>query len=249
MIETMEEGKKPHIVVLSGSGISAESGIPTFRDADGLWEQYRVEDVCTAKAWKENPEFLFKFYDDLRKKVRDVQPNEAHYALTKLQETFPDMDIITQNVDDLHERAGCKNVLHLHGEINKLRSGMNPKSTLVDFTDESKWGDRHEDGSRLRPHIVFFGEDVVNIEKASKIAMTADIFIIIGTSLQVYPAAILLEYVSWDSEMYVIDPNKVELCTNSYIEHIEEKASVGVPELVERLLKRYGNQDTDISAH
>jgi len=235
----MANDKKPHIVVFTGSGISAESGIPTFRGSDGLWNNFDINTVCTHKAWVANPEFLIKFYNDLRKQMNEKQPNAAHYAITRLQEAFPDLQIITQNVDDLHERAGSKNILHIHGEINKLRSSLNPKNTLADFTDDYKWGDKHEDGSRLRPHIVFFGEDVVNMPDAHKIAKTADIFIIIGTSLQVYPAANILESVSWDADIYVIDPNKVETISNSFIEYIEKPASEGVPELVDKLINKY----------
>jgi len=235
----MEESKKPHIVVFTGSGISAESGIPTFRGNDGLWNNYDIDSVCTHKAWESNPEFLIKFYNDLRHQMSEKQPNAAHYAITRLQEAFPDLQIITQNVDDLHERAGSKNILHLHGEINKLRSSLNPKAELADFTDEYKWGDKHADGSRLRPHIVFFQEDVPNMPDAYKIVKTADIFIVIGTSLQVYPAANILDYVSWDAEIYIIDPGYVQMISNSFIEHIEKPASEGVPELVDKLIDKY----------
>lgn len=236
----MKENKTPKIVVFTGSGISAESGIPTFRNNNGLWDTFKVEDVCTHKAWKENPEFLVEFYNGLRKKMMEAQPNKAHEAITKLQEVFPDLQIITQNVDDLHERANSKNILHLHGELMKLRSNMNPRSTLVDVDGwEQHYGDKHEDGSNLRPHIVFFDEEVVNMPEANKIAKTADIFIVIGTSLQVYPAAFILDYVSWDAKIYVVDPGEVMLPTNSFIEHIKKPASEGVPELVERIIKEY----------
>jgi len=235
----METNKKPHIVILTGSGISAESGLTTFRDAGGLWEEYKVEDVCTHGAWLTQPEKLVEFYNMIRRKIHEAQPNAAHLAITKLQEAFPDTQIITQNVDDLHERAGSKNILHLHGEINKLRSSLNPKSELVDCYGDEVYGDKHPDGSRLRPHIVFFGEDVPNMVPAKEIAKTADIFIIVGTSLQVYPAALLKDYVSWDAEIYVVDPGAFEMFTNSYLEHIQKPATEGVPELVDKLINKY----------
>ena len=231
------ENKKPHIVVFTGSGISAESGIPTFRDSDGLWNNFKVEEVCTHAAWEANPEKLVAFYNGLRRQMFEKQPNAA---LTKLQEVFPDTEIITQNVDDLHERAGNKNILHLHGEMTKLRSNMNPRSELIPLEGwEQHWGDKHPDGSNLRPHIVFFDEDVPNMPLAFEKAKKADIFIVIGTSLKVYPAAFILDSVSYDSEIYIIDPGDIELVSNSYIEHIKKPASEGVVELVDRLIEKY----------
>lgn len=236
----MEENKKPHIVIFTGSGISAESGIPTFRDSDGLWNNFKVEDVCTHAAWKRDPEGLIAFYNDLRKQMLEKQPNAAHLAITKLQEAFPDTEIVTQNVDDLHERAGNKNILHLHGEMTKLRSNMNPRAKLIPLEGwEQHWGDKHPDGSNLRPHIVFFDEDVVNMPDAFAIAKKADIFIVIGTSLQVYPAAYILDAVSWDAEIYIVDPGEVQLVSNSFIKHIKKNASEGVPELVDELITKY----------
>lgn len=230
---------KPHVVVFTGSGISAESGIPTFRDSDGLWNNFRVTDVCTHSAWVNNPEKLTEFYNNLRKQMLEKEPNAAHFAITELQKAFPDTEIITQNVDNLHEKAGNKNILHLHGEITKLRSDINP-TALVDLEGwEQHYGDKHPDGSNLRPHIVFFDEDVVNMPDAYEIAKKADIFIVVGTSLQVYPAAFLIDYVSWDSEIYIVDPGEIQLPSNSYIEHIKKPASEGVPELVDRLIKKY----------
>lgn len=239
------EKKNPKIVVFTGSGISAESGLATFRDAGGLWEQFKVEDVCTHKAWEKQPEKLVEFYNMVRRKVKEAQPNAAHIAITKLQESFPDMEIITQNVDDLHERAGSKNILHLHGEINKLRSENNIYDDFVDCTGDEVYGDKHTDGSLLRPHIVFFGEDVPNMKKAKEIARTADIFIVIGTSLQVYPAALLLDDISWDSKIYVVDPMPIQLPTNSYIKQITKPASEGVPELVETLINELTNNEKE----
>lgn len=230
---------KPHIVVFTGSGISAESGIPTFRDSDGLWNNFKVTDVCTHSAWVNNPEKLTEFYNDLRRQMLEKEPNAAHLAITKLQEAFPDTEIITQNVDNLHEKAGSKNILHLHGEMTKLRSDINPTATVDLEGWEHHYGDKHPDGSNLRPHIVFFDENVVNMPDAYKIAKTANIFIVIGTSLQVYPAAFLLDYVSWDSEIYIVDPGEIQVPSNSYIEHIKKPAGEGVPELVDRLIKKY----------
>ena len=237
--------KKPKIVIFTGSGISAESGLTTFRDAGGLWDKYKVEDICTHAAWKNNPEKLVEFYNKLRQKVRDAQPNDAHLAITRLQQVFPDVEIITQNVDDLHERAGSTNILHLHGEINKLRSENNIYNDFIDCPGDEIYGDRHpNDGALLRPHIVFFDEKVPNMIRAKRIARTSEIFIIIGTSLQVYPAASLLEDVSWDAKIYVIDPNEFEQFSNSYLEHIKKPATIGVPELVSRLIEEY-NKDED----
>ena len=235
----MENSKKIKIVVLTGSGISAESGLTTFRDADGLWEQYKVEDVCTHSAWENNPEKLVDFYNMVRRKIKEAKPNEAHLELTRLQQYFPDMEIITQNVDDLHERAGSKNILHLHGEINKLRPENNINGGFVNCDGDEVYGDTDETGSLLRPHIVFFGEDVPNMPKASEIAKNADIFIIIGTSLQVYPAAYLLNDVSIDSEIYIVDPNVAEPVYNSYFKHIKKNATEGVKEVVDEIIEKY----------
>jgi len=222
------------ISILTGAGMSAESGLRTFRDSDGLWESHNVYDVATPEAWQRDPELVLKFYNERRKQVRKSKPNKAHLALAKLEKKY-DVHIITQNIDDLHERGGSKQVLHLHGEINKVRSTVD--SRLIYELDhwEMKLGDTCEKGSQLRPHIVWFGEPVPMIEKAIPIVETADIVIVIGTSLGVYPAASLVNYVTPLSEKIYIDPKGLtENDTNFKV--IKEKAGVGVPTLVNKLL-------------
>ena len=228
------------IVVFTGAGVSAESGLGTFRDTDGLWERYRLEDVCSSEAWQKNPELCVEFYNMRRRDALAAEPNLAHYAIARLQEAFPDMQVITQNIDNLHERAGSSNVLHLHGEITKLRSQKNPQDTVDLEGWEQHYGDLHPDGSILRPHIVFFGEDVPNFPLACEIASEADIMIVVGTSLNVYPAASLLHYAPTHAKIIVIDPNQPELgiYTNRAF-HLQYPASIGVPELVEKLIRLY----------
>ncbi len=223
------------IVVLTGAGISKESGIKTFRESDGLWEEYRIEDVATYEAWENNPELVLEFYNQRRKQLLDVKPNPAHYALVELEQKY-DVQIITQNVDDLHERAGSKKILHLHGELKKSRSSIDSMIYPIDGW-ELKMGDLCEKGSQLRPHIVWFGEPVPNIAEASRLSMLANIFIIIGTSLNVYPAAGLVHYVKPHIPKYLIDPNdcKSEKIKNLTI--IKENAGTGIPSLVKKLLK------------
>jgi NAD-dependent deacetylase len=224
------------IVVLTGAGISAESGIKTFRDSGGLWEEHRVEDVATFEGWLRNPELVLNFYNERRKQLLNAQPNAAHKALVTLEQKY-EVQIITQNVDDLHERAGSKNVLHLHGELKKVRSTID-ENLVYDLDGwELKLGDVCEKGSQLRPHIVWFGEAVPMIEPASIISQEADIFIVIGTSLNVYPAAGLIAYVSANSPKYLIDPNAKLLPYVKNLKIIEEKAGTGTPALVKRLLE------------
>lgn len=225
------------IVVFTGAGVSAESGLGTFRDADGLWEKYRIEDVCTHEAWLRNPQLCVDFYNARRRDTLAAQPNAAHYAIARLQQAFPDTQIITQNIDDLHERAGSVNITHLHGEITKLRSNINDTATVPLRGWEQHYGDRHPDGSLLRPYIVFFGENVPYFPVACEIASHADVMIVVGTSLNVYPAASLLEYVPSTAHIYVVDPGQPEFgIYRDRITHIREKASVGVPELVDKLI-------------
>jgi NAD-dependent deacetylase len=228
------------IVVFTGAGISAESGLGTFRDSGGIWEKFRIEDVCTPDAWHTNPECCVEFYNLRRRDTLAAEPNMAHFAITKLQEVFPNTQIITQNIDNLHERAGSNNVLHLHGEITKLRSQKDP-SALVELAGwEQHYGDRHADGSILRPHIVFFGEDVPNFTTACEIASQADIMIVIGTSLNVYPAASLLTYAPASAEIYLIDPNEPTLGYYAdRVGFIKAKATEGVPALVDALIETY----------
>lgn len=221
-----------HIVILTGAGISAESGIKTFRDADGLWEGYDVMEVASPQGFNKNPELVLNFYNQRRKQLLKVKPNEAHYDLVKLENNFK-TTIITQNIDDLHERAGSSNVIHLHGELFKVRS-------TFDQTDIQYWqtdlilGNTCKKGYQLRPHIVWFGEDVPMIEKAVEICETADILIIIGTSMQVYPAASLIHYVPQNTPTYFIDP-KPNISSRKNLTVISEKATIGVKKMIELL--------------
>jgi NAD-dependent deacetylase len=198
------------LIVFTGAGMSAESGIPTFRGSDGLWENYRIEDVATPEAWSRNPELVMEFYNQRRKGVRDAQPNAGHLQIARWQDEF-DVTVVTQNIDDLHERAGSSNVLHLHGEIMKSRSTLNPELTYPIDGWQLKIGDQCEEGSQLRPHIVWFGEDVPMLEVAAHIVEEADIFIVVGTSLQVYPAAGLIHYAFRAQQKFIVDPNAYEL--------------------------------------
>lgn len=221
------------LVVLSGAGISAESGIKTFRDSDGLWENYSIEEVATFEAWQRNPKLVLKFYNERRRQLQQVTPNKAHYLVAELEQHY-DVEIITQNVDDLHERAGSAKVLHLHGELLKVRSTKN-EQLIYKWHQDLHLGDVAEDGSRLRPHIVWFGEQVPLIEAAAAICSKADIFVVIGTSLVVYPAAGLIHYTDFAVPKYVIDPNQPNINSIQNIEYITEKASVGMQILFDRL--------------
>ncbi|MCX6292375.1 MAG: NAD-dependent deacylase [Bacteroidetes bacterium] len=223
------------VVVFTGSGISAESGLKTFRDSDGLWENYKVEDVATPQAWQRNRKLVLDFYNLRRKQVLEAVPNEAHLALVALEKKFA-VQVITQNVDDLHERAGSKKVLHLHGEIRKARSSVDP-SLIYDIKGwELNEGEKCACGSQLRPHIVWFGEMVPELETAAHLISAADIFIVIGTSLQVYPAAGLIDYTKHDSEKYLVDPNAPTYVPGEFT-IVRKKAGTGVPQLVNKLMK------------
>lgn len=223
------------LVILTGAGMSAESGIKTFRDSDGLWENYRIEDVCTPEALERNPELVINFYNERRKQLYEALPNAGHQGLAELEKYF-DVRIITQNIDDLHERAGSKHVLHLHGELKKVRSSKNP-DRIYDLEGwELKPGTLCEDGSMLRPHVVFFGEAVPNIEPATEIVRQADLFVIIGTSLAVYPAASLLHYAPENIPVFVIDPHIPADARRRGFHLIEKGASEGVAELTKLLL-------------
>jgi len=225
-----------NIVVLTGAGISAESGIKTFRGSDGLWENHKITDVATPQAWKRDPELVLRFYNERRKQIHKVNPNQAHYSLVKLESQY-NVSIITQNIDDLHERAGSSQILHLHGQINKARSSKD-ENLVYDLEEViMKIGDLCELGSQLRPHIVWFGEAVPMMEKAIPLLAKADIVLIIGTSLQVYPAAGLLDYAPVDSQIFVIDPNAEKLTENKNITFINDKAGQAIPFLVDNLLK------------
>ena len=219
------------IVVFTGAGVSADSGISTFRDADGLWDNYRIEDVCTHEAIERNRSLVIDFYNQRRREILSKQPNAAHLAIAELERHFP-VQVITQNIDDLHERAGSTHITHLHGEITKLRSSVNELATVPCEGWEQKLDTRHPDGSLLRPYIVFFGEGVPLFGEACSIAATADIFIVIGTSLNVYPAASLLQYVPEHVPIYFVDPGQPEFgIWRNRITHIQKRAAEGVPEL------------------
>lgn len=232
--------KKQKVVVFTGSGISAESGLRTFRDSDGLWEEYNVYEVATPEAWANNPALVNEFYNARRRQVRKAMPNLAHYALANLEQAF-DVYIITQNIDDLHERAGSTNVVHLHGEIMKCRSSVDDSLIYKVEGDEIEIGQICEKGSQLRPHVVWFGEMVPEMDRAMMIASRAHIFIIIGTSLNVYPAAGLITAVPYSVPKFLIDPNAVELRNIPGVTIIAEKAGKGVPQLVESLMKGVAN--------
>lgn len=217
--------------------MSAESGIKTFRDSDGLWENYRIEEVCTPEALERNPELVNHFYNERRKQLYEAQPNAGHIELAELEKYF-DVRIITQNIDDLHERAGSSRVLHLHGELKKVRSSIHPDKIYDLDGWELKPGTRCEDGSLLRPHVVFFGEAVPNIEPAIELVRQADLFVVIGTSLAVYPAASLLRYVPEGIPVFLIDPHIPQAVRNSGIHFIEKTASTGVAELKQLLINQ-----------
>lgn len=235
----MKAKRKEKIVVLTGAGMSAESGISTFRDANGLWENHRVEDVASPEGWARDPSLVLNFYNIRRRQLKDVEPNAGHLALSELEEQY-EVTIITQNVDDLHERAGSNQVLHLHGELTKVRS-TGDETLVYNWYHDLNIGDVCENGFQLRPHIVWFSEAVPNISRAAFLCGNADILIVIGTSMQVYPAAGLLAYTKEACRIYFIDPNPnlsfgVQYFPN--LEVIRSKAGDGVPKLVEKLLAK-----------
>lgn len=225
---------KKKLVVLTGAGISAESGIKTFRDSDGLWEGHDVMEVATPEGWHKNQELVLDFYNKRRQQLKEVNPNLGHIILAELEKDF-DVHIITQNVDDLHERAGSTNVLHLHGELLKVRSIQN-KNLILDWTEDLFTGDLDENGHQLRPHIVWFGEEVPALEEAIDITETADYFAVIGTSLQVYPAAGLISYAPSTTPVFYIDPKPIAIPNiRNKVETIAKFASEGVADLREKL--------------
>lgn len=228
-----------NLVVLSGAGMSAESGISTFRDAGGLWDKYPVEQVATPEGYARDPELVIRFYNERRKQLLDVKPNRGHELLAELEKGF-NVTVVTQNVDNLHERAGSSRIIHLHGELTKVCSSRDPNNPhyIKELTPEEfevKMGDRAGDGSQLRPFIVWFGEAVPQIEKAIEVVEKADVFVIIGTSMNVYPAAGLLNYVPRGAEIYLIDPKPVDVHTSRPVRVIQKGASEGVAELKELL--------------
>jgi NAD-dependent deacetylase len=228
--------QKQHIVVLSGAGISAESGLGTFRSTSpgsrGLWEGVSVNDVATPEAWERNPGRVLEFYNQRRRQILAAEPNEAHYALQQLEDIFS-VSIITQNIDDLHERAGSSNVLHLHGEILQARSSVDP-NLLYSRIEDINLGDRCEKGSQLRPHVVWFGESVPMMDQAIELAKTADFFMVVGTSLEVYPAASLIDFVPFEATKFVVDPVPSGLADESF-QVISATATEGVPKVVLQL--------------
>jgi NAD-dependent deacetylase len=226
---------KKKLVVLTGAGISAESGLKTFRDSDGLWEGYDIAEVATPRAWRKDPKLVLEFYNMRRRNVAEAEPNAAHFGLAELEKDF-DVHIITQNIDNLHERAGSTKVLHLHGEIFKMRSEAD-ESLVYDIHGDINIGDTAEDGAQLRPHIVWFEEPVPMIEEAAKITRTADIFVVVGTSLVVYPAAGLVNYALSECPKFIVD-KKVPSTSSLYnLTVIEKPATEGVKELKEKLKK------------
>ena len=224
---------KKRVVILTGAGISAESGISTFRDSDGLWEQYRVEDVATPEGYAKDKALVLDFYNQRRRQLKEVKPNEGHRQLVRLEEYF-DVQIVTQNVDNLHEQAGSSHVLHLHGELTKARSERD-SNLIVDIGYEDiHLGDKGPDGAQLRPHIVWFGEAVPNIEPAAELCERCDFFVVIGTSMNVYPAAGLIHYVPRESPCWLVDPKAVAV--SRAVKIYQEKAGTGVKKVVDELI-------------
>lgn len=224
-----ESCDKPHIVVLTGAGVSAESGLKTFRDSDGLWEGHAIEDVATPRAWRRNPQMVLDFYNMRRRDVLKAEPNAAHRALAALEAHF-DVTIVTQNVDDLHERAGSTRVVHLHGEILKMRS-EHDETTVYEIREDILLGQQAEDGSQLRPHIVWFEEAVPLIPHAASLMQNADVFILVGSSLQVYPAAGLIDFVPAHAPKYVVDKRIPEVGRYQNLVRIEKPATEGMREV------------------
>lgn len=230
------------IVALTGAGISAESGISTFRDANGLWEGHDIMEVATPEAWERNPALVLEFYNQRRKAAIDARPNTGHLALAELEKHF-EVTVITQNVDNLHEKAGSTHVIHLHGELFKSRSTCDEQLCYEMQGWELKMGDCCEKGSQLRPHIVWFGEAVPMMDLAIEETLSADIFLVIGTSMLVYPAAGLINFAGEEVPKYIIDPKTPELSSRSNLHLIRKKAGEGVPEVADKLIRKYKSQD------
>lgn len=227
------------LVVLTGAGMSSESGIKTFRDSGGLWEEYEITEVATPMAWQKNRNLVLNFYNERRRQLALCYPNEGHTGLVHLEKHF-DVQIITQNIDNLHEKAGSTNILHLHGELTKARSTLDP-SLIYDIGYKDINPDSTcEKNSQLRPHIVWFGEEVPMMDKAARLAGEADVFVVVGSSLNVYPAAGLINYAPPKASLWLIDPNDVSVPLNRKVEVIKEKASKGIAILTDRLFKEYG---------
>lgn len=231
--------KRKKLVVLTGAGISAESGLKTFRDMNGLWEEYNVEDVATPEGWRRDPDLVLRFYNDRRRQLKGAQPNRGHIGLAELEEHF-DTVIITQNVDNLHERAGSSTVIHLHGKLTEVRSTANP-NLIYTVDGDVNLGDKCELGSQLRPNIVWFGEAVPAMDIAIDIASDADIFAVVGTSLNVYPAAGLYRYAPREAPIFLVDPNDDVTVSgmDGRVVYIHEKATTGVAKMKELLMEKY----------
>lgn len=226
------------LIVLTGAGMSADSGLSTFRDSGGLWEGYNIEEVATIDGWHRNPEQVLDFYNKRRKQAAEAEPNPGHHAIAELEDYF-DVTVITQNVDDLHERAGSTNVIHLHGMLRQARSSDNPDLVTDIGSSEIRPGDKAADGSPLRPNVVWFGEPVPMISEAADFVQTAEIFVVIGTSLVVYPAAGLTDYVKAGVPRFIIDPSEPGLYSMTNWEHIKENAGTGVPKLKKKLIEDF----------
>ena len=224
------------LVVLTGAGISAESGIRTFREMGGLWEEYDVMEVASPEGWRKNPELVTRFYNERRNQLAKVKPNAGHYGLAEAERIF-NVQIITQNVDDLHERAGSSHILHLHGELTKVRSEIDNSEVYNIGYESISIGDVCKKGRQLRPHIVWFGEEVPAIVAAAELASEADFFAVVGTSLNVYPAAGLLNYIPRGIPVFIIDPNPVVVSSNYNMTYIQEPATLGVPRMIDILTK------------
>lgn len=226
------------IVVFTGAGVSADSGIATFRDSDGLWAHHRIEDVCTPEALLRNRELVIEFYNTRRKELLEREPNAGHRAIAELADSgLYEVEVVTQNIDDLHERAGSKHILHLHGELRKLRSSLNLNATLPFDGWQQPLDARHSDGSLLRPFVVFFGESVPLLDRAIEIVRKADILIIVGTSLAVYPAASLVHYIRAEVPIFLVDPAEPDTAgIRNKVTHIKANAATGVPKLVDILI-------------
>lgn len=230
------------IVVFTGAGVSADSGLSTFRDADGLWADYRIEDVCTPEALARNRRLVIEFYNKRRREAMAARPNAAHLAIAGLEADF-EVEVVTQNVDDLHERAGSTRVTHLHGELMKLRSSRDPELIVPIEGWEQPLDAAAPDGAPLRPHIVFFGEAVPAFDRAARIAETADVLIVVGTSLAVYPAASLVRCVRPGVPIHLVDPGSPDVRSiRNPLTHLRERAVVGMPELAGRLRCEFGSQ-------
>lgn len=223
-----------NLVILTGAGMSAESGIKTFRDSGGLWEEYRIEEVASPEAWQSNPDLVQRFYNERRRQLEKADPNAGHIGLAALEKDF-DVHIITQNIDNLHEKAGSTKILHLHGQLTQARSSKNPNLIIDVGYRDLLMGEKAPDGSLLRPHIVWFGEAVPAMEEATHIASYADIFAVIGTSLNVYPAAGLIHYVALMTPVFLIDPKPVQVPSMHDVEYIKEGAGKGVAILLRKL--------------